>query len=457
MKLRNLSAAVIAATTLISPPAFSDLQISSGQAHTLINDNGTLLAVGSNRYLESGQSIDISNIWDETEINLPALVLDMDATSVKSIAALENGDIYIFGRRLAIDKVSNLSGATQVEVNDLGAYALIDGDVYFGWSFDGATWIKIDGLSNVTAISARGKHLLAVDINQAAYDIDASNSVTYIQGLPPVLRVEAGNSHSMFIDANNQLWAMGEDPYSYGLLGLGTKAGTPVPTMVPNGNDVIDVAAARFHTLSLKSDGTVWGAGGHNYISLTDSSIYNVSASFVHITELDGASITDVEAGMNGSFASSEDTMHSWGSGGVIGNGSLTELHRPKANYVSTFEPEVILPTIAGVQLDGSYIITGTNFGSDTGSIIMDGYSFGILSWTDGLIQLERPSVAMSGDLVVMDADGSISNAWTVALIPEPSIKHCNEADANRGHGNDCDGFDEDNPGKGKGHFKRKK
>jgi len=87
----------------------------------------------------------------------------------------------------------------------------------------------------------------------------------------------------------------------------------------------------------------------------------------------------------------------------------------------------------------------------------MDGYSFGILSWTDNVIQFERPSAAMSGDLVVVDASGNISNAWPVALNPEPSIKHCNKADANKGHGNDCNKFDEDNPGKGKGHFKKKK
>ncbi len=414
MKL-NALAAVIAAT--ISTATLADLNPSSGRWHTLINDNGSLVAVGSNKYLEGGQAAEISEIATETSIDLPAPVVDMDASLIRSIAALDNGDVYLFGYRLSVQKVEGLSNATQVEVNDLGAYALVGGEVYFGWSHDFSTWSKIDGLSGITSISAKGKHMLAVDVNQAAHEVDSAHGATYVQGLPLVDKAIAGEFHSMFIDVNAQLWTMGEDSNGYGKLALGTTGGSATPQMVPNGDNVIDADGGKIQTIVAKADGTVWAAGWHNYISEDKATIYNKTSSLVQIVELSG--VLDVEAGDDALFAATSDTMYSWGGAlyGKLGTGNNTELHHPEAAYTSTYVPEpVIVPEIADVQPGGSYIITGNGFGDFAGTITMDGFVFDIKSWANAEVHIENPPVQMTGDLYLTTADGAISNSWYVTL-----------------------------------------
>jgi len=417
----NAIAAIIAAT--ISTTALADLSVSSGRWHTLVNDNGSLLSVGSNQYLESGQPSEVSTISIEANIDLPAPVIDMDASLIRSIVALDNGDIYLFGFRLAAQKVTGLSGATGVEVNDLGAYALIDGEVYFGWSHDGSTWTKIAGLSDITSISAKGKHMLAVDVNQAAYEVNSTHVATYVQGLPTINKAIAGEYHSMFIDTDSQLWTMGEDSNGYGKLALGTTTGSLIPQMVPNGNNVIDADGGKIQTIVLKDDGTVWAAGWHNYIpEVQDVNDYinNKSDHLIQIKELSNA--LDVESGDDALFVTTIDTMYSWGGGmhGKLGTGNQTELHRPEGAYVSLYEPQpvVIMPEIADVQAGGSYIITGDGFGDLNGTVSMDGFEFTLKSWTSNEVHIENPPVEMIGDLYLTTADGNISNSWYVTLDP---------------------------------------
>ena len=75
-----------------------------------------------------------------------------------------------------------------------------------------------------------------------------------------VTRIAAGREHSLFTKSNGSLWAMGRD--TDGQLGNGDQNSTSVLTpqqIVASG--VKEIAAGGFHSLFIKSDGSLWGMG----------------------------------------------------------------------------------------------------------------------------------------------------------------------------------------------------
>lgn len=436
--------AILFCTATIVTSTVADIKISAGRYHTLINDNGLLSAVGSNQYLESGQTADISRIFSPLPIDLPSSVVDMDASLVRSIVSLANGDVYLFGYRLEIGKVDGFSNVTKVEVNDLGAYILINGEVFFGWSLDRSNWVKIEGLTNIDSISARGKHMLAVDVNQSVFEVTEHGYANYIEGLPPITKAVAGEFHSMFIDSDSQLWTMGEDSNGYGKLGLGFPGGSEAPKMVPNGENVIDVDGGKIQTIVAKMDGTVWAAGWHNYIPNTQipsDHVYNKSDHLIQIYELSG--VLDVESGDDALYAATFDTMYSWGGGmhGKLGTGSETELHQPMRAYSSLYES----------NSDNEVCNNDYDNISQQVEIPVE-----VIIEKEVIRTVEVPrNLTFEELLVLVKKISQQDNDKRKAIRKQTKItstQKTNEfrrfTDHDRGHGNDLDKFDEDNPGK---------
>jgi alpha-tubulin suppressor-like RCC1 family protein len=74
-----------------------------------------------------------------------------------------------------------------------------------------------------------------------------------------VTAIAAGADHSLFLESDGSLWAMGYDVYGQlgdGLFGNGSSAREQI---VPSG--VTAIAAGFYHSLFLKSDGSLWGMG----------------------------------------------------------------------------------------------------------------------------------------------------------------------------------------------------
>ncbi|MBI4661925.1 MAG: hypothetical protein HY735_24145 [Verrucomicrobia bacterium] len=78
----------------------------------------------------------------------------------------------------------------------------------------------------------------------------------------------AGAYHTVAIKSDGSLWAWGDN--RFGQLGEGTFEGKTVPTQVGQATDWKALAAGMFHTVALKLDGSLWAWGDNSYRQLGD-------------------------------------------------------------------------------------------------------------------------------------------------------------------------------------------
>jgi hypothetical protein len=145
--------------------------------------------------------------------------------------------------------------------------------------------------------------------------------------------------HSLALKSDGTVWAWGAN--DYGELGNGTfaQSNTPVQVLGPGGvgflTGVTAIAGGGFHSLALKSDGTVWAWGDDFYGQLGNGTNrtdlpYGI-ATPVQVLGSGGVGyITGVTAIAGGFFHSlalkSDGTVGAWGAdfAGQLGNGTYT-------------------------------------------------------------------------------------------------------------------------------------
>jgi alpha-tubulin suppressor-like RCC1 family protein len=101
---------------------------------------------------------------------------------------------------------------------------------------------------------------------QLGYDPDPATTDTFensstpgqVSGLMDVVAIAAGSNHNLAVKSDGTVWAWGFN--SQGMLGngsSGTGTDSNVPVQVSNLTDATDVSGGNFHSIALKSDGTV--------------------------------------------------------------------------------------------------------------------------------------------------------------------------------------------------------
>jgi alpha-tubulin suppressor-like RCC1 family protein/pimeloyl-ACP methyl ester carboxylesterase len=137
----------------------------------------------------------------------------------------------------------------------------------------------------------------------------------------------AGSYHTVAVKSDGTVWAWGNN--GYGQLGDGSTTDRLTPVQVPGLTGVVSLAAGDAHTVAVKSDGTVWAWGYNASGQLGNGSTTNRLIP-VQVPGLTG--VVRAAAGKYHTVAvKSDGTVWAWGfnSYGQLGDGSRTDRLTP--------------------------------------------------------------------------------------------------------------------------------
>ena len=307
-----------------------EILVSKYACHAL-KSNGTLWAWGRNFDGELGNGT-------YNNVNTPEQIgTDSDWTRIgtgywHTFAIKDNGDIYTTGW----NDEGQLGDATQVSKNQFGkmvrAVASVQVTVEVCLEFEGLDSEYCSGDAPVTltgnyapAGTFSGPGITDNGDGTATFDpatAGTGGTVSYsVNSGTAWASVSAGYYHSMGIKTDGTLWGWGYN--SYGGLGNGTYDDTTVPVQSGTDNNWASVSAGYYHSLGVKTDGTLWGWGYNDDGELGSLPYYNPDP----VNIFPGNNWAKVEAGYYVSFGIKTDgTLWAWGYNGygLLGNGTYS-------------------------------------------------------------------------------------------------------------------------------------
>jgi alpha-tubulin suppressor-like RCC1 family protein len=251
------------------------LGISAGTHHLLfMKEDGTLWAKGDNSYGQLGTG-DTNSSIEEVKIPTNGVVVDFDTSYANSFFVLSDGSLWGMG--------ANFGGQM--------------------------------GDGNKTS---------------AGYPAYKSPKLIVSEG---VIKVVAASAYTMFLKRDGSVWATGQN--KDGNFGNGTKAESLFPVKVID-KDTVDIdiygsssADGSGHSIILKNDGSLWGAGANWFGELGISS-QSDQTSFVKVVD---SNVTSITCGLHNTFFTKNDGSL-WGMGynlhGQLGLGNQDNQISPK-------------------------------------------------------------------------------------------------------------------------------
>jgi alpha-tubulin suppressor-like RCC1 family protein len=139
------------------------------------------------------------------------------------------------------------------------------------------------------------------------------------------IAVDAGGAYSVALKRDGTLWSWGYN--GHGELGNATTSSSPIPVQESTlSSDWVVVDADQYHTVALKSDGTLWSWGYNRYAQTGDGTTIDR-----HSPVQEATLSTDWKAVCAGHYYSaaikSDGTLWSWGynGNGQLGDGTHTQ------------------------------------------------------------------------------------------------------------------------------------
>jgi alpha-tubulin suppressor-like RCC1 family protein len=242
-------------------------------------------------------------------------------------------------------QATGLTGAISLATGDEHSFALkSDGTVWSwgtGYGPTQLTPLQVAGFSGGTAIAGNYHHVVALrsdgtvwawgdnSYGQLGNPAAGGSSATPVQatGVSGMTAVAAGLFHTMALRSDGTVWVWGNN--DAGELGNGTTTLSTTAIQVMGVSGVASIAAGGFSCYALKSDGTLWAWGDGSFGELADGANADSSVP-VQITTI--SNVTSIASGDEDVLAlKSDGTVWTWGRNdfGQLGDGTTTNRNLP--------------------------------------------------------------------------------------------------------------------------------
>jgi alpha-tubulin suppressor-like RCC1 family protein len=325
---------------------------------------GNLWAWGGNYYGQLGNNTGITRSTPVTTFAGGVNWKQVACGDTQSLAIKTDGTLWTWGDArygaLGVDFVSGSGRSTPVTTFAGGTNWK---QVSSGYRHSAA--IKTDGTLWVWGFNTSGQ--------QGNNTTDTKPTpVTTFAGGTNWKQVDCGTQHTAAIKTDGTLWTWGGN--TFGALGDNTitQRNTPVTTFT-GGTNWKQVSCGSYHTLAIKTDGTLW-TWGYNYtgqLGLNNSgdAFNQLDRSIPVTTFAGGTNWKQVDCGNSHTTAIKTDgTLWTWGrnSYGALGINNTTQINTPVTTFAGGTNWKQVSAGgfhTAAIKTDGTLWTWGSNYG----------------------------------------------------------------------------------------------
>jgi alpha-tubulin suppressor-like RCC1 family protein len=192
-------------------------------------------------------------------INVAGQISSVVGGSDHSLYVLPDGSLWAMGD----DTYGQLGTALQLNTN-LPQMVVSSGVTAVAAGYDFSVFLESDSALWATGDNQSGQNGIGSETAEGEVDYTVPQLVFSNLVVANVIAVAAGYLHCLCITSDGILWGAGDN--SFGQLGQGSSIDVlQFGYWFPIARNVVAVAAGQYHTLFVKSDGSLWGMGYNGY------------------------------------------------------------------------------------------------------------------------------------------------------------------------------------------------